>query len=161
MVCLVQYFVITTGWCLLYLSDEYVDFDPVKRWDTAYSLTIALVLFMAIMQLYQPMDFSQQLTALKVHSLLLHTLVFRVVSILPDLNFNIHCSFAVWNTLVQFLTFYMHLEIYVTLASLARPYPIQFVSEAFHSNQAAAYPSLAFRRNVGWVGWHIGLSHHK
>ena len=79
---------------LFYLSDEYVDFDPVKRWDTAYSLTIALVLFIAIMQLYQPMDFSQQLTALKVHSLLLHTLVFRVVLILPDLNFNIHCSFA-------------------------------------------------------------------
>ena len=45
---------------------EYVDFDPVMRWDTAYSLTIALVLFIAVIQLFQPMDFSQQLTALKV-----------------------------------------------------------------------------------------------
>jgi len=46
--------------------NEYVDFDPVMRWDTAYSLTIALVLFIAIIQLYQPMDFSKQLTALKM-----------------------------------------------------------------------------------------------
>ena len=50
--------------------DEYVDFGEVMRWDTAYSLTIALVLFIAVMQTFQPMDFSQELTSLKVLSIL-------------------------------------------------------------------------------------------
>ncbi|XP_067950294.1 uncharacterized protein [Watersipora subatra] len=45
---------------------EYVDFGEVTKWDQLYSLFIAGVLFIAILQLYQPMDFSRQLTALKV-----------------------------------------------------------------------------------------------
>ena len=35
-------------------------------WDTLYSLSIALVMFVAVLQLYKPMDFSRQLTAIKV-----------------------------------------------------------------------------------------------
>lgn len=43
-----------------------MDFDKVMMWDTLYSLFLALVLYIAIIQLYKPMDFSRQLTAIKV-----------------------------------------------------------------------------------------------
>ena len=39
--------------------------------------------------------------------------------------------------------------------------PYSVCIRGISQNQAAAYPSLAFCRNVGWVGWHVGLAHHK
>ena len=53
-------------YCCKSIPDEYVDFDTVKKWDDAYSFSIALVIFIAIIQLYQPMDFSRQLNSIKV-----------------------------------------------------------------------------------------------
>ncbi|KAF6038212.1 hypothetical protein EB796_003483 [Bugula neritina] len=46
--------------------NDYVNFDPVMKWNDFYSMFLAAVLFIAIIQLLKPMDFSQQLTALKM-----------------------------------------------------------------------------------------------
>jgi len=45
---------------LNFILDDYVNFDPVMKWNDFYSMFLAAVLFIAIMQLFKPMDFSQQ-----------------------------------------------------------------------------------------------------
>lgn len=50
----------------VHVVGEYVDFDTVVLWDEMYSLCLAIILFINIIQLYQPMDFNVQLNAIKV-----------------------------------------------------------------------------------------------
>ena len=43
-----------------------MDFDTVAFWDEVYSMCLAIVMFVTVLQLYQPMDFNLQLNAMKV-----------------------------------------------------------------------------------------------
>jgi hypothetical protein len=48
-----------------FFADEYVDFDNVMMYDTLYSMFMAGIMFVALLQLFQPMDFSSNLKTLK------------------------------------------------------------------------------------------------